>query len=141
MSTTAAELASLPFYQLPVDPDQGLPQAFSCTIGTSDYDIGLYASISPAASDPLQAVYDLAGPRGLAVAADPPGYLVLRIVRQDPDRPHVIFLRKVIPDPALIHAAAELAVKVVTAVVARGNLNGSGSYGSQIVIGVAQRWA
>jgi hypothetical protein len=26
-------------------------------------------------------------------------------------------------------------------VLARGNLNGSGSYGSQIVIGVAQRWA
>jgi hypothetical protein len=25
--------------------------------------------------------------------------------------------------------------------VARGNMNGAGSYGSQIVIGVAQRWA
>ena len=66
---------------------------------------------------------------------------MLRIARQGPNGPQVIFVRKLVPEPGLIHYGAELAVKAVTAIVARGNMNGAGSYGSQIVIGVAQRWA
>jgi hypothetical protein len=141
MTAAAAATASLQFSQLPVLADQGLPQAFSCTIGATSYDFGVYANINAAEGDPPQTLYDLAAPAGLAGPADPPGYLVLRIARPGPNGPQVIFLRKLAPEPGLIHYGAELAVKAVTAIVARGNMNGTGSYGSQIVIGVAQRWA
>jgi hypothetical protein len=139
--TTAAATASLQFSQLPVLADQGLPQVFSCTIGATSYDFGVYANINAAEGDPPQTLYDLASAAGPNGPADPPGYLVLRIARQGPAGPQVIFLRKLVPEPGLIHYGAELAVKAVTAIVARGNMNGTGSYGSQIVIGVAQRWA
>jgi hypothetical protein len=139
MTTTA--VASLQFFQLPVLADQGLPQAFTCTIGTTSYDFGLYANIRAGDSDPPETLYDLTSASGVAKPADPPGYLVLRIVRQGPAGPQVIFLRKLVPEPGLIHYGAELAINARTAIVARGNLNGTGSYGSQIVIGVAQRWA
>ncbi len=141
MSVMTAAAASLQFSQLPVLADQGLPQAFSCTIGATSYDFGVYANINADESDPPQTLYDLAAPAGPTGSADPPGYLVLRIARQGPDGPQVIFLRKLVPEPELIHYGAELAVKAVTAILARGNMNGTGSYGSQIVIGVAQRWA
>jgi hypothetical protein len=141
LSDTQSVAAGLAFFQLPVVPDQGLPQAFSCTIGATSYDFGVYASINAGDSDPPEAMYDLAQPGGVAIPAEPPGYLVLRIARQGTAGPQVIFLRKLVPEPGLIHYAAELAIKLTTAIVARGNLNGPGSYGSQIVIGVAQRWA
>jgi hypothetical protein len=141
MTLAPAAPANLQFSQLPVLADQGLPQAFSCTVGATSYDFGVYVNINADEGDPPQTLYDLAAPAGLAGPADPPGYLVLRIARQGPDGPQVIFLRKLVPEPGLIHYCAELAVKAVTAIVARGNMNGAGSYGSQIVIGVAQRWA
>lgn len=141
MSVMSTATASLQFSQLPVLADQGLPQAFSCAIGVTSYDFGVYANINAAEGDPPQTLYNLAAPTGPNGPADPAGYLVLRIARQGPDGPQVIFLRKLVPEPGLIHYGAELAVKAVTAIVARGNMNGAGSYGSQIVIGVAQRWA
>jgi hypothetical protein len=141
LSTAEAAAAGLQFFQLPVVADQGLPQVFSSTVGATSYDFGVYANITVGDSDLPETRYDLAPPSGLATPADPPGYLVLRIVRQDTDGPQVIFLRKLVPEPGLIHYGAELAIKVTTAILARGNLNGAGSYGSQILIGVAQRWA
>jgi hypothetical protein len=140
-SAAGASSAALAFFQLPVVADQGLPQAFSCTVGATGYDFGVYANISAGESDPPQTLYDLVSPSGLAAPADPPGYLVLRIVRQGTGGPQVIFWRKLVPEPGLIHYGAELAIKMTTAILARGNLNGTGSYGSQILIGVAQRWA
>lgn len=127
--------AALRFLQLPVDPDQGLPQAFSCTVGSTRYEFGVYVSIDAPESDPPQTRYDLGSPGA------PLGHLVLRVVRPGPTGPAVILLRKLVPEPALIHYAAELAVMMTRAVIARGNLNASGQYGSQIVIGVAPRWA
>ncbi len=141
LSTSGTAAAGLQFFQLPVAADQGLPQVFSCTMGATNYDFGVYANITVGESDPPETRYDLTPPSGLAKPADPPGYLVLRIVRQGTDGPRVIFLRKVVPEPGLIHYGSELAIKVTAAILARGNLNGAGSYGSQILIGVAQRWA
>jgi hypothetical protein len=124
----------LRFVQLPVVPDQGLPQAFTCAIGAT-YDFGLYANLEVPETDLPETLYDL------AAAVSPAGYLVLRIVRQGADGPRVILLRKLIPEPDLIHFAHELAIRVTQAVIARGNLNGAGHFGTQIGIGVAQRWA
>ncbi|MFD0277840.1 hypothetical protein ACFVHB_28575 [Kitasatospora sp. NPDC127111] len=129
------------FHRLPVEPDEGLPQAFGCLIGATAYDFGLYASLVPLATDPPETLYDLAPATRITVPTAPPGYLVLRVVRHGPDGPRVVFLRKLPAEPGLIHHAGPLAIRLLEARVARGNLNGRGHYGSSIVIGVAQRWA
>ena len=64
--------------------DQGLPQAFSCTIGATSYDFGVYANIDVGRERPAgDAVRPDAAERARQ-ARRPPGYLVLRIVRQGP---------------------------------------------------------
>jgi hypothetical protein len=122
------------FAPLPVVPDQGLPQAFSCDIAGTGYDFGLYANLVVPESDPLETLYDLGAP-------DAPGYLVLRVVQQDSAGARVVLLRKLVPDPGLVHGAGPLAVRLTQATVARGNLNGSGRFGSRITIEVRPRWA
>jgi hypothetical protein len=134
-------VSQLEFRRLPVEPDQGLPQAFSCLIGGTSYEFALYANLDVADEDPPQTVYDLGSPSGLAQPVAPPGYLVLRVVRQGPAGPQVVLLRKLLAEPGLVHDAGELAITLTDARVARGNLNGPGHYGTQIVMGVAQRWA
>lgn len=133
--------AELEFLQLPIDPDQGLPQAFASTVGTTRYEFGVYASLDVPDTDPPETLYDLASPGHSQHPATPPGHLVLRVVRPGPAGPAVILLRKLVPEPGLVHYAAELAVTVTRAVIARGNLNAPGRFGSRIVIGVARRWA
>ncbi|MEU0740849.1 hypothetical protein [Streptomyces sp. NPDC006134] len=129
------------FHRLPVDPDEGLPQAFGCVIGGTRYDFGLYAVLGDAGDDPPSTLYDLASPGRITVPSAPPGYLVLRVARRGPDGPRVVLLRKLVPEPDLVHHAGRLAIRLLEAKVARGNLNGRGHYGSSIVIGVALRWA
>ncbi|MEW1913745.1 hypothetical protein AB0442_35860 [Kitasatospora sp. NPDC085895] len=142
MTAPAAPTApDLVFNRLPVEPDEGLPQAFGCLIGSTAYDFGLYVELAPPDTDPPEALYDLAAPAPSARPAAPPGYLVLRVVRHGADGPRTVFLRKLVVEPQHVHTAGQLAIRLVTARVARGNLNGRGHYGSEIVIGVAQRWA
>lgn len=131
----------LQFFQLPIVEDQGLPQAFSCDIGAKSYDFALYANLDVLASDPPETVYDLSSAASSRQPLSPRGFLVLRVVAAGPAGPQVIFLRKLVPEPQLVHYGGDLAVKLLRATVARGNLNGSGHYGTQIVIGAAQRWA
>jgi hypothetical protein len=135
------------FAPLPVLPDLGLPQAFSCDIGGIGYVFGVYAILDVAQADPLETQYDLSAPQAT-------GYLVLRVVQQSgvpasasaggsasAGVPSVLLLRRLVPDPGLVHLAGRLAVRLTEAVVARGNINGVGSFGSRITIEVAQRWA
>jgi hypothetical protein len=122
------------FAPLPVLPDLGLPQAFSCDIAGVGYEFGLYANLTVPDADPLETLYDLG-------AANAPGFLVLRVVQQGTGGPRVVLLRKLVPEPGLVHGAGGLAVRLTQALVARGNLNGTGSFGSRITIEVDQRWA
>jgi hypothetical protein len=131
----------LAFVQLPVMPDQGLPQAFTCQVASRSYDFGVYASLDFDESDPPETIYDLAVSVPSTTPSAPPGFLVLRVVGQAAAGSQVILLRKLVPEPGLVHFGGELAFKLLQARVARGNLNGSGHYGTQIVIGVAARWA
>ena len=139
-------MTALQFLRLPVVPDEGLPQAFSCLVGDTGYDFGLYANFQGGEEDPPETLYDLAAPaRAPQPTAPgrqlrPPGYLVLRVAGQGPAGPRVLFLRKLVAEPELVHEAGPLAITLAEAVLARGNLNGSGHFGSRIVIGVAQRW-
>jgi hypothetical protein len=135
----SAPAAGPQFLELPVEPDQGLPQAFSFKVGASAYLASIYANIHAGPGDGLQTLYDLSRPSGPPPAA-PPGYLVLRIDRTGPDA-RTLLLRKLVVEPGLVHPAGELAVKIVEATVARGNLNGAGHFGTRILIGVSQRWA
>ena len=122
------------FVALPIEADHGLPQAFSCDIGEGSFDFGLYANVDPPPTDPVDTLYDLARP-------DAPGYLVLRIVHHGAAGARVVLLRKLVPEPGLVHDAGPLAVRATAAVVARGNLNGPGTFGTRITIEVARRWA
>ncbi|BDM70861.1 hypothetical protein HEK616_43480 [Streptomyces nigrescens] len=130
----------LAFHQLPVEPDDGLPQAFTCLIGDTPYDFGVYANLDVGADDPPGTLYDLAAPARISAPTPPPGYLVLRVMRPGPQGPQVEFLRKLVVEPELVHRSARLAIRLLEARLARGNLNGRGHYGSRIVIGVAQLW-
>ncbi|MFJ1792852.1 hypothetical protein [Kitasatospora griseola] len=142
MSTPVVPTVPAPeFDRLPVEPDEGLPQAFSCPVGAAVYEFGLYAELDAPETDPPETLYDLAAPAPAPTAVAPPGYLVLRVVRQGADGPRTVFLRKLVVEPELVHTAGQLAIRLVAAKLARGNLNGPGRYGTEIVIGVAQRWA
>ncbi|GKQ37930.1 hypothetical protein [Streptomyces sp. A012304] len=133
-------MTTLDFRLLPVEPDEGLPQAFRCPIGGTSYEFGLYANLHAGPDDPPQTLYDLACPARTEQPTSPPGYLVLRVVGPGPHGPRVVFLRKLVAEAALVHHADRLAIRLLEAKVARGNLNGRGHYGSRIVIGVAPRW-
>jgi hypothetical protein len=122
------------FAPLPITGDQGLPQAFSCDIGDASYDFGVYANLTVPEDDPPETLYDLASP-------DAPGHLVLRVVRQAEVGTQVLLLRRLVAEPDLVHAAGPLAVRMTQARIARGNLNGTGSFGTQVTIEVARRWA
>lgn len=129
------------FFQLPVVPDQGLPQRFTFTLGAGRYEATLYANLEVPDNDSLTTLYDLSSAGAAPQPSSPPGFIVLQIDRRSDTGLTTIFLRKVVPEPGLVHLAAELAVKVTQAVIARGNLGGQGRYGSQLTMGVAQRWA
>ncbi|MFD3565999.1 hypothetical protein [Streptomyces sp. NPDC058667] len=136
----------LRFQRLPVEPDAGLPQAFRCPVGNTPFTFALYANFHGGEQDPPETLYDLVEgsrtpcPQAASAQPRPPGCLVLRVIGTGPDGPRVLFLRKLVPEPNLVHEAGPLAFRLVEATVARGNLNGSGHYGSRIVIGVARRW-
>lgn len=133
--------AALDFRRVPVDPDEGLPQHFSVPLGDATYEFGLYATLAADPREPLEALHDFAPAPNPTAPSAPDGFLVLRIDRRDALGLETILLRKVVPDPALVHEAAELAVLVDRVRIARGNLNGSGRLGSAIDVWVARRWA
>jgi hypothetical protein len=126
------------FRALPIDPDAGLPQRFSVTVGGTAYNAIVYASITTRREDPTTHVYDLSSPVGVTAPETPRGYLVLRMERAATG--DVVLLRKLIPESGLVQEAAELAVVARRIAIARGNLNGPGKLGSEIVVGVARRW-
>lgn len=134
-------MTDLQFFQLPIVADQGLPQAFTCMVGAKNYTFAVYVNLTFPDADPPETIYDLSSAGPSTQPASPPGFVVLRAVSQGPTGPRVVLLRKLVPEPQLIHYGADLAVKLVQARIARGNLNGSGHYGTQVVIGAASRWA
>jgi hypothetical protein len=131
-------VSALQFFRVPFTPDDGLPQAVSCPVGAGTYDFAVYASLNVPAEDPLDTVYDLAWPGPVAGRIGiPRGHLVVRVSAG----PRILLLRKLVPEPALVHLAGPLALTLHEARIAHGNLNGAGRFGSVIRLGVAERWA
>jgi hypothetical protein len=140
-------VSDLEFCRVPFTPEDGLPQAVTCVVGPGTYDFAVYASLDVPRDDPLDTVYDLAwpGPAPGRVGT-PRGHLVLRVTgagAADAGAPgaRMLLLRKLVPDPKLVHPAGPLAITLHEARIARGNLNGAGHFGSSIRLGVALRWA
>ncbi len=127
-------MAQRTYLQLPINADEGFPQAFRLDFNGIVYQIVLYVNIleDAAALPDVNGIYTLPDPRGGA-------FMVMRVVQEDVAGNRVIFQRKLVPD--FEYEAAEVAFLFKNMQVAQRNLNGIGSFGSQIIGGIAARWA
>lgn len=116
------------YFSLPINADEGFPQAFRLTFNEQSYQMLLYVNCAAALLDDEDAMLQLPIPRA---------FLVLRVLRETPSGTTAIFQRKVIP--YLEYEAAELALLFTEMRVARRNLNGVGAFGSQVLGGIAAR--
>src|SRR5690348_11364554 len=110
------------FLRLPINPDEGFPQAFRVTVAGRTYQFRLYANVSEdfIAHAPAKPV-DL--PRDGA-------FLVLTVDREEPGGLVTILRRKLVA--GVEYHAAELALTFTTIRVDRRNLNGVGSFSSDV---------
>ena len=118
------------FLRLPVNADDGFPQAFSMRFGDRGYTVALEVSVID--EDVVATTEPLSLPLSEA-------YLVVSVTREDPGPPEVILRRKVVP--RYEYQAAELSLVFTELKVDVRNLNGTGAFGSRVVGGVASRWA
>ena len=113
------------FQRLPFDPDGGFPQAFRLALADRTYIFSAYVNVTDESL--LDSPDPLALPR-------PGAFLVVDVAREDPGGPVRLLHRKVVP--GLVYAAGTLSLTFPTVAVHPLNLNGSGSFGSQLVGGV-----
>jgi hypothetical protein len=112
---------------LPVDNAAGFPQQFPFLLDGVNYRFTLYVNVPEAF---------LGGLDELMVLPDAHRFLVVRVELLDADgAARTVFQRKVVP--ALEYRAGPLALVFPTQVVARRNLNNAGSFGSNVIGGVA----
>jgi hypothetical protein len=124
-------MASRIYLQLPINADEGFPQSFRLSFNGIVYQVLLYVNVlDDAAAVPDDYLYTLPAP-GV--------FMVMRVAREDTGGPVVIFQRKLVPN--LEYEAAEVAFLFQQMQVAKRNLNGVGTFGSQVIGGIATRWA
>ncbi|MEO5878201.1 MAG: hypothetical protein ABIS86_03805 [Streptosporangiaceae bacterium] len=120
-------MAARGYRRLPINADEGFPQAFRLAMSGQEYRFGLYANI---AEELVRAAP--AGPLELPAAA---AFLVLEVGREGPGGLVTILRRKLVP--GVEYLAAELALTFRTLRLDLRNLNGAGAFGSEVVGGVA----
>lgn len=118
------------YLQLPVNADDGFPQAFRLALGTATYTVELAVTV---VEETL-----LASGRRLALPA-PGAFMVATVTRESPGPVRVVLRRKLVP--GLECQGAELSLVMVSMVVDPRNLGSPGAFGSQVTAGVAARWA
>jgi hypothetical protein len=121
-------MAALSFLALPIDPAEGFPQAFRLSLGGRSYQFRLYANVAEEFLDTVTGPFDLP-----AAGA----FLVLSVDREEPASSTTILRRKLVP--GVEYHAAELALTFPVLRLDPRNLNGVGSFGSQVTGGVALR--
>ena len=126
-------MAVLEFSRLPIDPAEGFPQAFRLALAGRTYQFRVQASVAEEVVEELAT----AAPDGLLDLPATGAYLVLAVGREEPAGLTPILRRKLVP--GVLYQAAELALTFRTMRVDRRNLNGLGSFGSDVVGGVAVR--
>jgi hypothetical protein len=127
----AEHMTQRTYLQLPINADEGFPQSFRLSFNGTVYQVLLYVNVledGPATPD-ADGFYSL--PTSGA-------FMVMRVLREDTEGTVTIFLRKLVSN--LEYEAAELAFVFRQMQVARSNLNGIGSFGSQVIGGIATRW-
>jgi hypothetical protein len=118
------------FLQLPVNPDEGFPQAFRMTDGRGSYVVELAVNVVDDDDVPAE------GPLRLPA---PGAFMVMTVTRQGPVADEVILRRKLVTGHE--YGAAELAFVVRELTIDPRNLNAPGAFGSRVTAGVATRWA
>ncbi|NRQ31935.1 hypothetical protein HII36_08790 [Nonomuraea sp. NN258] len=113
-----------PFLVLPVDADEGFPQAFRLSLGARVYTFAFRVTVTDESL--------LGSPEPLDLPL-PGAFLVLTVARDT-----VLLRRKLVRDH--VYGAAELALVFRRMLVSPANLNAAGSHGSRITGGVALRW-
>ena len=112
---------------LPIDNTAGFPQQFPLVLSGASYQFQLYVNVAEAA---------LGDPDQLMVLPDPRQHLVVRVDSIDASGNSLtIFLRKVTPSGEYNPGALWLYFPTQT--VSPRNLNGVGSFGTNVVGGVA----
>jgi hypothetical protein len=119
------------FTPLPIDNARGYPQSFIFGFLDHNYHFRLYVNISAELLDDRTDFIEL---------PSRDAFLVVQVERELTDGARqIIFLRKVVPD--LEYEAENIVMMFPRQLVARNNLNGQGDFGSQVVGGIARRWA
>lgn len=118
------------YLQLPIDADEGFPQAFRLNFNGQSYQIAIYVNVQEGTQPDADDCYTLPAPGA---------FMVMRVLREGSAGTTVIFQRKLILN--LEYEVADVAFLFTQMRVARNNLNGVGSFGSQVIGGIAARWA
>lgn len=124
-------MATRTYYQLPINADEGFPQSFLLNFNNQSYEMRFHVNVpEPETPFPEDYIFEL---------PDANAFVVMQVARLTAAGPQVIFRRKLVPN--LEYQAAEVAFIFRTMRVAKQNLNGVGSFGSEITGGIASRWA
>ncbi len=118
------------FLRLPVDADEGFPQAFRLNFAGAEYVVSLHVNVPESIQPvPLDRVHDLS-------LGD--GVMVMRVDRDDSSATRTVLLRKLVVGK--LYEADRFALVFSEIKVARRNLNGVGAFGSRVTGGIAERW-
>ncbi|MEV8630886.1 hypothetical protein AB0395_04445 [Streptosporangium sp. NPDC051023] len=128
MSAVALDLTR--YLRLPVDADDGFPQAFRLALGAATYTITL--TVTVVEEERLRDGRPLVLPEAGA-------FMVATVARESPGPAQVVLRRKLVPNLEL--EGGELSLVFLSMVVDPRNLGAAGSYGSEVKAGVATRWA
>jgi hypothetical protein len=135
VTTATGRPATHDFRLLPVNADEGFPQAFLLVVGSATYRFTLHVNVPeetlPDPEEGREAVLDLAPSNAGR------GFMVIAVVREDPGGEATLLRRKIVP--GLEYQVGELVLTFHTLRVALRNLNGIGAFGSEVVGGVALR--
>jgi hypothetical protein len=118
------------FLPLPIDADEGFPQAFLLAFLGATYVLSFYVNIAEGTAPDAQGFYELPADRA---------FMVLTVARQSVDGPVILTRRKLVKQQVV--EAGELLLRFTAMKVARLNLNGVGPHGSVVKGEVAPRWA
>jgi hypothetical protein len=118
------------YLQLPVNADEGFPQAFRMTLGRGSYTVALYVTVVD------EELLHGGGPLRLPM---PGAFMVMVVTREGPGQAQVVFQRKLVLEHE--YEAAELAFVFQELTVDPRNLNAAGAFGTRVTAGVAARWA
>jgi hypothetical protein len=117
------------YLQLPINADEGFPQAFRLSFNGNTYQVTLYVNILEDTLSDASTLY---------VLPQKGAFMVMRVAREDATGTTVIFQRKLVLNHE--YEAQEVAFLFKQMTVAQENLNGVGTFGSVVLGGIATRW-